>query len=301
MNTVSLDDIRLFVAVVQAGSLSSASDLTGIPVSRLSRRLTQLEKMLGTQLLNRGKKGVSLNDLGERFFVHAQTMLSQAQIAIESIHTTLDKPSGLLKISAPIDLYHHILAAHMGDYVAQYPDVNLDINVTQQKINTIQDGINIALRVGSIMNDNVVAKPLFTMDFGIFATQEYLDKYGTPNNPNDLYHHHIIGQSLSLPWTFQKGVQQIKINPISKIAGNDFLLIEQMLDKGIGVGLLPLFISNKHPNLVQVLTDWHIPKKSVSMIYYKNRGAVPAVRSFVDWLSQKSQQEFTSLLSQLIH
>ncbi len=286
MTTPSLDDIRLFVAVVQAGSLSAAADLTGIPVSRLSRRLTQLEKTLGTQLVNRGKKGVSLNDLGERFFVHAQTMLSQAQIAIESIHATLDKPSGLLKISAPVDLYHHILAAHVGDYVAQYPDVNLDINATQQKINMIQDGVDIALRVGSIMNDNVVAKPLFMMDFGIFATQEYLDKHGTPATPNELYQHHVIGQSLSLPWTFEKQGQTIKITPPCKIAGNDFLLIEQLLVKGTGIGLLPRLISDKYPNLVQVLDDWQIPQVPVSMIYYKNRGAMPAVRSFVAWLGQ---------------
>lgn len=286
MNTVSLDDIRLFVAVVQAGSLSSASDLTGIPVSRLSRRLTQLEKTLGTQLLNRGKKGVSLNDLGDRFFVHAQNMLNQAEIAIESIHTTLDKPSGLLKISAPVDLYHHVLAQRLGDYLSHYPDVNLDINATQQKINMIQDGVDIALRVGSIMNDNVVAKPLFMMDFGIFATQEYLDKHGTPATPHELYQHQVIGQSLSMPWKFDKQGQTVKITPVSKVAGNDFLLIEQMIVKGMGIGLLPRFISDKYPNLVQVLTDWQIPQVPVSMIYYKNRGAVPAVRSFVEWLAQ---------------
>ncbi|OOS25640.1 LysR family transcriptional regulator [Moraxella pluranimalium] len=286
MNTVSLDDIRLFVAVVQAGSLSSASDLTGIPVSRLSRRLTQLEKTLGTQLLNRGKKGVSLNDLGERFFVHAQNMLSQAQIAIESIHTTLDKPSGLLKISAPVDLYHHVLAERLDEYLSHYPDVNLDINATQQKINMIQDGVDIALRVGSIMNDNVVARPLFMMDFGIFATQEYLDKHGTPATPHELYQHQVIGQSLSMPWKFDKQGQTVKITPASKVAGNDFLLIEQMINKGMGIGMLPRFISDKYPNLVQVLSDWQIPQVPVSMIYYKNRGAVPAVRSFVEWLAQ---------------
>lgn len=287
MNTVSLDDIRLFVAVVQAGSLSSASDLTGIPVSRLSRRLTQLEKILGTQLINRGKKGVSLNELGERFFIHAQAMLAQAEIAVQSIHQNLDIPSGLLKISAPIDLYHHILAQYVDDYLALYPDVCLEINATQQKINMIQDGIDIALRVGSIMNDNVVAKPVFNMNFGLFATQKYLNQHGVPKTPHDLYHHHIIGQSLSLPWTFEQLQQNIKINPDCKIASNDFLLIEQMIDKGMGIGLLPDFINKKYPHLVQILTDWHMPTVPVSIIYYKNRGAVPTVRSFVMWLEEK--------------
>lgn len=286
MEQTSLDDIRLFVAVVQAGSLSQASALTGIPVSRLSRRLTQLEQSLGTQLINRGKKGVSLNELGERFFIHAQNMLQQANVAIGSIHTSLAKPTGLLKISAPVDLYYHVLSKHLDDYLRLYPDVSVDVNANQQKINMIQDGVDIALRVGSIMNDNVVAKLLFMMDFGIFATQEYLDKHGTPATPHELYQHQVIGQSLSMPWKFDKQGQTVKVTPASKVAGNDFLLIEQMITKGMGIGLLPRLISDKYPHLVQVLTDWHIPQVPVSMIYYKNRGAVPAVRSFVEWLVQ---------------
>lgn len=286
MNDVSLDDIRLFVAVVQAGSLSQAAELTGIPISRLSRRLTQLEKTLGTQLINRGKKGVSLNNLGERFYLHAQTMLQQAQLAIESIHHHLELPSGLLKISVPIDLYHHLLVKHLDDYVVRYPNVSLEIHATQQKINMIQDGVDIALRVGAILNENVVAKPWFMVAFGIFATQAYLDKHGTPQTPHDLYHHAIIGQSLSLPWTFIKDGQSIKINPPCQILGNDFLLIEQMIDKGLGIGLLPRFISDKYPNFIALFEDWQIPQIPVSMVYYKNRGAVPALRSFVAWLSE---------------
>ena len=119
MSQVSLDDIRLFVSVVQAGSLSAASDLTGVPASRLSRRLTQLEKTLGTQLLNRGKKGVSLNELGEHFFVHAQNMLEQADAAIQSIQNGLTKPSGLLRISAPVDIAHRYVIPYLNETFAR--------------------------------------------------------------------------------------------------------------------------------------------------------------------------------------
>lgn len=290
MEQTSLDDIRLFVAVVQAGSLSQASALTGIPVSRLSRRLTQLEQSLGTQLINRGKKGVSLNELGERFFIHAQNMLQQANVAIGSIHTSLAKPTGLLKISAPVDLYYHVLSAHLDDYLRLYPDVSVDVNANQQKINMIQDGVDIALRVGAIENDNVVAKHLFNLNFGIFATPEYLAKHGTPHTPYDLYQHQVVAQSLSLPWRFQLAQQMVEINPTGRVSCNDFLLVEQMISKGVGVGMLSTLMSRHHPHLVQVLTDWQIPNKPVSLIYYKNRGAVSTVRSFVAWLMAQSFQ-----------
>lgn len=287
MEQTSLDDIRLFVAVVQAGSLSQASALTGIPVSRLSRRLTQLEQSLGTQLINRGKKGVSLNELGERFFMHAQNMLQQANVAIGSIHTSLAKPTGLLKISAPVDLYYHVLSKHLDDYLRLYPDVSVDVNANQQKINMIQDGVDVALRVGAIENDNVVAKHLFDLNFGIFATPEYLAKHGTPQTPYDLYQHQVVAQSLSLPWRFQLAQQVVEINPTGRVSCNDFLLVEQMIRKGVGMGMLSTLMSRHHPHLVQVLTDWQIPSKPVSLIYYKNRGAVSTVRSFVAWLEKK--------------
>lgn len=290
MEQTSLDDIRLFVAVVQAGSLSQASALTGIPVSRLSRRLTQLEQSLGTQLINRGKKGVSLNELGERFFMHAQNMLQQANVAIGSIHTSLAKPTGLLKISAPVDLYYHVLSKHLDDYLRLYPDVSVDVNANQQKINMIQDGVDVALRVGAIENENVVAKHLFDLNFGIFATPEYLAKHGTPHTPYDLYQHQVVAQSLSLPWRFQLAQQMVEINPTGRVSCNDFLLVEQMISKGVGVGMLSTLMSRHHPHLVQVLTDWQIPSKPVSLIYYKNRGAVSTVRSFVAWLMAQSFQ-----------
>lgn len=282
MNHISLDDIRLFVSVVQAGSLSSASDLTGVPVSRLSRRLTQLESSLGTQLLNRGKKGVSLNDLGEHFFVHAQNMLKEADSAIQSIHHGLEKPTGLLRVSAPVDVAHRYLLPHLEEYLEQFPEVSIDINLSQHKINMIQDGIDIALRVGSIENENVVAKPWIQMHFGIFATQEYLDKNGVPNTPNDLYHHQVIAQTMSLPWRFCQGNKELKISPNPYIGCNDFTMVDRMIVRGIGIGKMALENGRQH-GLVQVLQDWEMDVKPISMIYYKNRGSTPAVRSFVEW------------------
>lgn len=285
MSHISLDDIRLFVSVVQAGSLSAASDLTGVPVSRLSRRLTQLESALGTQLINRGKKGVSLNELGDQFFIHAQNMLEEADAAIQSIQNGLEKPSGLLRISAPVDIAHRYVIPYLNDYLTQYPDVMIDINLSQQKVNMIQDGIDIAIRVGSIDNDNVVAKRWLKMQFGIFATRSYIEKFGAPKTPNDLYDHRVIAQTLSLPWQFYQGDQEIKINPHPFIGCNDFTAVDPLIFQGLGIGKMTIESAQRHPELVRVLEDWEMESKTVSMLYYKNRGAIPAVRSFIDWYS----------------
>ncbi len=293
MHNINLDDIRLFVAVVQAGSLSRASELTGVPTSRLSRRLTELESSLGTQLINRGKKGVSLNELGERFFIHAQEMLSHASLAIDSIHHGLDKPTGLLKLSVPADISALLLAPNLPKFLALYPDVSLDISLTQTKINMIQDGIDIAIRAGNIDNDNVVAKVVMTMDFAIFTSTKYLQNHPKPTTPNDLYQHAVIAQTLSLPWTLTKPEHTVKLSPQPFIGCNDFALTKDLIKSGLGVGLLPTFMADDE--LVGVLDDWQIPSVPLSAIYYKNRGASPAIRSFVAWLGDVLQNSMKSV------
>lgn len=284
MDKISLDDMRLFVAVVQSGSLSHASELTGVPVSRLSRRLTQLEQSLGTRLLNRGKKGVNLNELGERFFERAQAMLHEAELAIESVQHSLVKPSGLLRISVAGDVFHQLIEPHLKRYLQENPDVNIEISLSHQKINMIQDGIDLAVRIGTIDNDNVVAKPLLNLNFGVFASHDYLAKYDEPQTPNALYQHMIISQRYTLPWRFEQASQQISIAPTSRVSSNDFITVEKQIEQGIGIGILPMLPNYKRSNLVQILQNWHIPSQPISLIYYKNRGAVPTVRSFVAFL-----------------
>lgn len=289
MHHISLDDIRLFVAVVQSGSLTSASELTGIPVSRLSRRLTALEQDLGTQLVNRGKKGVSLHELGEDFFQHAQSMLYHAELAIGGVHHGLVEPSGVLKISLPIDMMG-LLQDKLSQYLALYPQVQLDINLTQQKINMIQDGIDVAIRAGAIENENVVAKLLKMQHFVLCANSDYLQQHQRLETPHDLYQHRLIVQSLMQGWIFQHKERQIKIVPQAYISCNHFEIVADFIHQGLGIGVLPLELLNKYPDLIPILQDWQLPSVPLSIIYYKNRGAVPTVKSFVEWLLQ----QFTS-------
>ena len=284
MQNISLDDMRLFVAVVQSGSLTTASELTGVPISRLSRRVTALEKALGTQLLNRGKKGVSLHELGESFYMHAQTMLSYAELAIGSVNHGLEQPKGVLKISLPTDMAG-LIQDKLPEYLALHPQVQIELHLTQQKINMIQDGIDVAIRAGTINNDNVVAKTLFTLQFGIYAHKDYLAQYGTPSTPDDLQQHKIITQSLAVPWQFSQAERFISFSPNALIAANDFVLVKHFAEQGLGIAMLPDIIATDS-QMVKILSDWHLPSTPLSVIYYKNRGAVPTVKSFVEWVLQ---------------
>lgn len=284
MEKVSLDDMRLFVSVVQAGSLHLASELTGVPISRLSRRMTQLEQALGSKLMDRGKKGVTLNDLGQPFFQRAQQMLQFAEQAVSGVQDSLTKPNGLLRISVAGDIMRMLIAPHLPAYLAENPNVSLDIHQSPQKINMIQDGIDIAIRVGSIENENVVARKFLDIQFGIYAAPEYLKQHEPIRNPQDIYRHPIVVHALSLPWRLTQGNQRIEIIPTGKLTVNDYLLAAHFIQQGTGIGMLPTFVGEQIPELVKVLPDWEMPSVPLSVIYYKNRGTVPTIRSFTQYL-----------------
>lgn len=287
VKALNLEDLRLFVAIVQAGSLSRASQLTGVAVSRLSRRLTALEGTLGTKLVNRGKKGVHLNELGEGFLTHAQAILEHSYFALTNIQNKLGSPQGKLRLSLPTDMANLIIDK-LPSYLAKHPQVRLELMLSQDKIQMIQDGIDIAIRAGAINNENVVAKPLFLIESCVYASPSYLAKNGTPTHPADLTKHKLIAQSLTVPWQFitktaQEDRQTLMINPLPLVACNDFLAVKELLSAHLGIGVLPKSLA-LDTNLVPLLTDWQLPAAPLSVIYYKNRGAIATIKSFVDWL-----------------
>ena len=187
MGNVDLNDIRLFVAVVQAGSFSKAADLVNIPKSRLSRRISRLEADLGITLMDRSKRGVLLNEVGEQFYLRAQEMMQAAQAAVNSVQGKRDTPSGLLRLSVSTEVGRGFLMLHLAEYMRRYPDVWLEIEINNKKVNMIQDGIDIALRLGLPAGDNVVARKLTDIELGLFAAESYLQRMGYPRSPHELH------------------------------------------------------------------------------------------------------------------
>lgn len=284
LNHIDLNDIRLFVAVVQSGSLTQAAEFLNLPKSHLSRHLTQLETTLGTTLMDRGRRGVVLNELGERFYHNAQEMLRLAQYSIDDIHECLDVPHGLLRISVSTEVGRSVLMQHLPDFLAKYPQVDLEVQIENRKINMIHDGVDIAIRAGSVDNENVVAQHLMSLSFGLFATPDYLAKHGTPTTPHELYRHQLIYKYDGIHWVFSQAGQSVEIINHARFRCNDFNLAAQMMINGVGIALLPLFDDLICDDWVQLLPDWQIKDVPLYIIYYKNRGTVATVRSFVNFL-----------------
>lgn len=282
---IDLNNMKLFVSVVQAGSLTRASELLCLPKSYLSRHLTELEQSLGIVLMDRGRHGVVLNETGIRFYKNCQEMLQMAQLALDEIQDSLEQPQGLLRLSVSTEMGRSFLMNHLAEYLKIYPNVDLEIQIDNRKINLIQDGVDIAFRAGSVDNDNVVARKLFDIEFGLFAKECYLEDNGMPKTPHELYGHELIYKYDGPAWRFCHKHHIVEIDKQYKIRCNDFHLAGQMVNDGVGIALLPLFPSLIQEQWVRVLPQWRIENVPLYLVYYKNRGA--AVRSMVDFLLER--------------
>ncbi|WP_373741753.1 LysR family transcriptional regulator [Neisseria sp.] len=284
---MDLNDIRLFVAVVQAGSFSKAADLANIPKSRLSRRISRLEADLGTALMDRSKRGVLLNEVGEQFYQRAQEMMLAAQTAVNSVQGKLDTPGGLLRLSVSTEVGRGFLMLHLAEYMRRYPDVMLEVEINNKKVNMIQDGIDIALRLGLPEGDNVVARKLADIELGLFAAESYLQRAGRPKSPHELHGHALLNKYDGPEWRFTCKQHSVHIQGGSKLSSNDANLLGQMVSDGAGIALLPCFDNMLREGWVRLLPEWAVDTVPLYLVYYKNRGSVPTVRSMADFLLEK--------------
>ncbi|MCW9718349.1 LysR family transcriptional regulator [Avibacterium sp. 21-599] len=286
MQQIDLNDMRFFVSVIQSGSLTQAAEQLNVPKSRLSRRLTELENQLGSKLLDRNRNGVRLNDLGEHFYQHALLAVEAAESAVNSVANCLATPRGLLRISVSSEILRYWLTPHLSHYLQQHPDVELNITMENRRANLLQEGVDIALRIGDLDLDDVVAKHLFDISSGIYASPNYLSKNGVPQTPQELKSHRLLHKSDGKNWLFKQGNQRELIQVKKALQANDAAVLAQLVEDDYGIALLPELPDLIQPNWQKLLPAWQLESAPLYAIYYKNRGLAPTVRTFVNFLSE---------------
>ena len=284
MERTDLNDIALFAATVQAGSLSCAAKQLCLPKSRLSRRLTALEESLGSKLMDRTRSGVRLNELGESFYRYAQMMLDCAEQAVGSVQQSLDVPQGVLRVSVSLEVQRGILEPHLADYLRRYPQVALEVVVENRRISLIQDGIDVALRVGAPAQEDVVARQLASFAFGLYASADYLAAHAPLETPENLAQHALLHKFDGSDWLLRRGIERYHLRAKKRVSANDAFLLARLAAAGEGIALLPQLPALTN-GLQRVLPEWATESLPLYALYYKNRGFAPTVRSFIDWLA----------------
>ena len=291
-----LDDFYCFALVVEHGGFSAAERATDIPKSKLSRRVYNLEENLGVRLIQRSSRHFAVTDIGMNIYRHAQVMMNAAQSAHDLVDHLSEQPRGLIRVSLPVSIAQHEITKILPNFLKQYPEIKVQLIVTNRRVDIVNEGIDIALRVRSSLDDDpsLVIRKFENIQQHLFASQAYLNEFGSVSKPEDLSGHRILSmvdehtdQQMILHDPTDKPTK-IKISPT--IMGSDLLMLAQLARDNCGIALLPDSIVEDYVEdgrLVKVLPDWKAPHGIFHAVYPSRRGLLPAVRVFIDYLVEQ--------------
>jgi DNA-binding transcriptional LysR family regulator len=289
-----LDDMYLFAKVVAAGSFSGAARELGLQTSLLSRRIATLEKELGVRLLNRSTRRIAPTETGRGFYRHCQALVTEADLAWESVEQTRAAPRGLVRLSCPVQMLRRPVGGVLTTLLVQYPEVRVQVEATNRRVNVIEEGFDIALRVRTppLLDSDLVVRQLGTAEVILVAALALFARQALPRSITDLaglptLSQVYAGERYSWELTGPHG-EPVVHRHVPRLMVDDFpLLLEAALD-GLGIALLPEMIVREElaaGRLVQVLPDHRLPQGVAHAVFPSRRGMVPAVRVVLDALA----------------
>lgn len=291
-----LNDMYYFAEVVERGGFAAAGRALGVPKSRLSRRIADLEAQLGVRLLQRTTRRLSLTDAGETFLRHAQTAREAAQNAQAEMEQTQREPSGTVRVSCPVTLAQGAVGKLLPAFLRTYAKVRIEMLVTNRTINLIEEGIDVALRVRANLNDSgsLVVKRLGMTRQRLVASPELLAVHGVPQTPQDLGSK-IPTMSLTsadgnstLQLVGPEG-EHVTIHHQARYVADDLVTLKYAVLDGIGACWMPAAMVRDevaNGDLVELLAGWSIPEGILHAAFVSRRNMAPAQRAFLDFMGE---------------
>ncbi len=280
---MDLNAVRMFVGVVRAGSLSAAALRIGVPLPTLSRRLRDLERELKIQLLERSARGARLSDAGARLYEHAVRGIDALVEGEEAVKSDQARLRGRLRLSLPtaFEPWWKLLGA----FQRQYPDIQLSVYATDRRVDLIEDGIDVALRVGALVHEAMVARRLLSYRHVLVASPELLRRLGVPATPDALHHFPCAAwcRDANTQGTWRLGEHVVELKAV--LTTNDYLHLRDRAVAGEVVTELPPFLGAeliRSGLLCCLLTDHPMPEHQISLIYPSHRNPSSIVRAYLD-------------------
>jgi DNA-binding transcriptional LysR family regulator len=291
-----LNDLYYFAMVVDHGGFAAAERALGIPKSRLSRRITQLETDMGVRLLQRSTRRFAVTDVGNSVYRHAQTMLAEAQAAREVVDRLTAEPRGVVRVSIPVGLAQQQMPMLLPEFLARYPQVRLQLHVSNRKVDLINEGFDVAMRVRSKLDDDggLIMRSFGQMQELLVASPRYLNGMGRPTDPDELAQHVTLSineDEVRQRWELHGPdgeIRRVELKP--RVSGFDFPMLRSLAEQGVGITLLPETLCAQQVRdgvLEVVLPQWRLPQGIFHAVFASRRGLLPAVRVFIDFLVEK--------------
>ncbi len=294
---IDLNDMVIFAKVAETGGISAAAKVLKVPKSKVSRRLAMLETALGVRLLERSTRSFNVTESGLLYLQHCQRIVEEANRAQDSIQQLVDMPRGNLRISASIGVGQYLIAPHLSEFMQLYPEIDLEVELNNRRVDPISEGFDLVIRVGQLNDSNLISKCLGTSQAALYASPDYLEQQGVPENLADLSAHKTIVMTDANPnqqWVLEdKEGQQSVVDIRSKLSINDFSCLRTVVKSGGGIGLFPhYFVADllKAGQLQQVLSGWRSSEISYYVLYPSRRGLTRKAKVWIDFFAHKLKQ-----------
>lgn len=285
------EEMQTFVGVVETGSLSAAADRMNIAKSAVSRRLAGLETRLGVQLLNRTTRRLSLTDSGRAYYQRCLRILADLEEAEQAVTAAHGELRGTVRLAAPLSFGILHLAPALDGFLAEHPELSLDLDLNDRAVNLLEEGVDLAVRIGRLADSSLVARRLAPVRLRVCASPDYLEAYGEPSHPEDLTAHQGLSYS-HLPegqqWQFrQKDGTWLTVRVPTRLRANNGDVLMQAAIDGLGVAVLPTFLCYRAIEAGQlrpILDDHPMHEAAAYALYPSQRHLPRRVRVLVDHL-----------------
>jgi len=295
MATDVLTGMRVFAAVVDAGSFAAAADKLDLSRGMTSRYVAQIESHLGVRLLNRTTRRQSLTEAGEDYYQRATQVLAMVEEAEQSAAKGSAEPRGTLRVNAPVAFGIRHLGPAIGAWLQRCPQVKADLTLNDRIVDLVEEGFDVAVRIARRIDPGLVARPVTRARMVVCASPAYLKRRGTPKSPADIARHNCLtyayaGQS---EWRLTRNGRNQVVKVSGNVHGNNGDILCSVAADGVGVIAQPTFLVYellREKKLVRVLEGWEVDGYTLYAVYPSRQFLTPKVRSFIDFLVERFGQ-----------
>ena len=288
---MDLNEIVVFARVVETRSFTAAAQQLGLPKSTVSRKVAQLEERLGVRLLQRTTRKLSLTEVGQAYYERCARIVQDIAAAEQVVTDMQTAPRGLLRVTVPIDLGSTYLGALVADFLAAYPEIQVDLDLADRIVDLIEEGVDLGLRIGPLTESTLIARKLGVVQLRVCASPAYLARRGTPSALAQLADHDALVFAPSgrvVPWTLHGPDGAVEDAPLrSRLVSNGVLALRDAARAGAGIALLPepVIADDVAAGRLQiVLPLWTMSQAELFAVYPSTRNLSPTVRAFLEFV-----------------
>lgn len=294
---MDLNEVAVFIKVVQTGSFSQAAQALGMPNSTVSFKVSSLEKRLGMTLIQRTTRKLNITLAGQAYFKRCLQGLEEIQAAEAEMASIQKEPQGLLRITAPIELGSSVLPELISEYTRKFPKVRVEMILSGRHVDLLAENVDLAIRASELKDSSLIAKKIGSVYFAPLASTKYLKIKGVPHHPRDLKNHsclHFTPLGLN-EWKLVGSKGNLTLPIEAKTIVDDLAMLKLLTLKGDGIALLPTHLCYddvQSGKLVRILPEWRTVLTPVHFVYPAQRYVTPKLSAFIDMATETLKRSF---------